>query len=359
MKRFFLALAALILAGCGSNPMVGFFKETFGSGPFPLQTDAFVKDLRISVPENFEQPLGGGMSIAPGGDRYAYTADKMLFVGKIGHPASQPDNGSGYQWWSPDGTRLAYAVQSVWGRIQRFDLKVLDVESGSTTVIRTDCFINFPWVSWAPDGKSVLYSDALSADGLSMGLFRRVLDETENQQLAELPISGNPPIAWSPDSKSVVYLQSNPAFSSGADLVLRNLDDDQKKVLNRVPFDARLVWYEDTIGFLSNIGESISGEHSFQQLRVSDGSKESQDFMTAPPKDGFYSTATALSPNGKWCILQRDNRPLYARDLSSGRDLKIASGRAEILSWTPDSKAVFAITERGGIRHFYRIQVER
>lgn len=371
MKRLtVLALgAALGLGGCEGSPLQAFVQETFGVGHH-LQTDAFVTEIAPGLP--YPSPT---VVFSPDGSRYVYShnrEDGRIYLGATGHPASPLDaHAQRPPSWSPDGKRLAVMRSSGTDiRTPRWTLSAVDLESKTTMPLAEAALGHTPWLAWSPDGSSLLYASDENGDVNAESLNLVTVANPAPRRIAEIApfVSGSAPALWSPDGQQIAYLTKVHGFLNAFNLMTRRVSDEETKVLRRVPGSTSLVWSTDgsAIGYLSS--GSASGEFEVHRVLLSDGSEEVTPFalggateMThASGMKGFIGfQASDLSPDHRWCIVTHGEDPLYARELSTGRHVRLTDRNAWVRGWTADSKAIVASTSKGGVDRYYRIQIER
>jgi dipeptidyl aminopeptidase/acylaminoacyl peptidase len=98
--------------------------------------------------------------------------------------------------WSPDGTRLAYAVRS--GR--DFDVAVTDVDTGETVMV-TENTVDDVGPAWSPDGRRLAFSRNAGSGSVLLvadadGGSERRLQTTRRDSFAP---------SWSPDGTSIAF----------------------------------------------------------------------------------------------------------------------------------------------------------
>ena len=147
-----------------------------------------------------------GFTIAPSGDRIAYTVERdggtQLMIAS--YPAvadsaqiTRRPNYHGRPCWSPDGTKLAYiSDQSGSNEIYVYDLTDKRHERLTNNQLREK------YLSWSPDGQQLATS--MQQDTLAADLFIIGLTDQSVTQITETPIDESE-IAWSPLGGFMAY----------------------------------------------------------------------------------------------------------------------------------------------------------
>jgi hypothetical protein len=369
-RKLLLALgSAFLLGGCEGSPLQAFMQETFGPGQH-LQTDAFITEIAPSLP--YPPPI---LSFSPDGGRYAYyqwRENGRLYFGECGQGAQAlGDSTQADPWFSPDGKRLAYAQRITTGmEPPRWRLKVIDLESQAISTLVEEFHASLPWAAWSPDGTALLYFSERGEDTSTGSLFHVSLADPTSRLIAGVIPLGmvDGSARWSPDGKQIAYQAKIPGYLMARNLVLHDLADGSNRVLRRVPSQTALIWSTDgtALGHLASMGPT--GQHAFHRIRITDGAEEVTSFDLGLPlplenSSGIGGMMTYhvrdLSPDHRWCILSRGDEPLIARELATGRHVRLTGSTAWVKGWTSDSQAILAGTTKGNISRYYRIQVVR
>lgn len=371
MKRLIgMALGGtLFLGGCEGSPLQALIQETFGQGQ-QLQTNAYVTEIAPGLP--FPSPQ---LVFTPDGSRYAFInhrEDGRLYVGNSGQaPRGLGSHAQREPWFSPDGKRLAFAEIIPGGsQSSRWKIKSLEVDSKAVTQVAEAALGHTPWLSWSPDGSTIIYASDEDGDHQAESLNLVTLADPTPRRLGEIaPYPWDKARAlWSPDGKEIAYLTKIPNFMNAYNLTIQTLADGKTRVLRRVPGQNEFVWSSDGTAIAYLASESKSGDFTFHRILVADGSEEVTPFSLGEPTEirhgselrgwaGFY--ASDLSPDLRYCLVRRGEEPIYARELATGRHIQLTDTLAWVRRWTADSKAIIASSTKLSLERYYRIQVER
>jgi Tol biopolymer transport system component len=164
--------------------------------------------------------------------------------------------------WSPDGTRLAYGVESVGGEPSYDGLYVLDLATGKTRQVRQwdPAGERGGWyeIAWSPDGRTIAYVSA--TQGCCSGLARIYLVRADGSHRTTLPTgtaSASWP-SWSPDGTRIAFaairLNSDTGKVDGSIFVMRT-DGTHRNLIAR--HGTAPAWSPDgtTIAYLGGCGQ--------------------------------------------------------------------------------------------------------
>ena len=188
--------------------------------PVPLVESVVVKasgaaDFSISDNGRLVYALGAG------GAGFNLTS-RLVVTGREGAGTPLADI-AGYAWYprfSPDGTRVAFAVSQTPGNASDADLWVLGIERGTRTRLTSEGNNRF-YPVWSPDGSQLAFADGTgatnrvlltSADG--SGEPETLLDRNERQF----------PMSWAGDGNVMTLYTDNP--DTARDLYVLSLDGD-------------------------------------------------------------------------------------------------------------------------------------
>ncbi|NLN29342.1 MAG: extracellular solute-binding protein [Firmicutes bacterium] len=140
--------------------------------------------------------------------------------------------------WSPDGQYIAFHARVPEGGWSIFTIKVDGTElrrltySGSATDA---------WVSWSPDGKTLVYSSNRAPHGPDYKTYIINVDGTGERQLFNHPRRSQRPV-WSPDGKSIVVGSNR---DGQWDIYIDRLDGTSIRVTNDARTDLEPAWSPD------------------------------------------------------------------------------------------------------------------
>ena len=157
--------------------------------------------------------LGGTLLYVAGPANLAAGPETLVFVDRNGRQEPVPIEAQNYDYprFSPDGSRLAFAVADQEGR---YDLWVLDLERGSRSRITFDGNNRY-YPVWTPEGDGVAVSDGTAppnvvhvVDAFGRGAPRPLLERDGLQY----------PTSWSRDGTVLAFHETHP--ESGRDIWL-------------------------------------------------------------------------------------------------------------------------------------------
>ncbi len=234
---------------------------------------------------------------------------------------------------SPDGARIAFAEHN--SETNTFDIKVLDLSTGSvqrlTDCVDSDCTTP----AWRPDGRMIAYervdhNTALGNVGVSptrVWLLDLTTDPPANRPLfADSQILGYGP-EWSPDGRLLAVFDN----SSQAILVY---DFEQDEVMS-IPSN------HGTVGAFSPDGQQLV----YPQVVLMEGGARSHLAIASletrrltsltPPEEPVDDQRAAWSPDGRFLALGRrylddrytSGRPVYLLDTETGEVALLLDGQ--------------------------------
>jgi dipeptidyl aminopeptidase/acylaminoacyl peptidase len=305
---------------------------------------------------------------------------------------------------SPDGTRVAYVVESNDGPGRPSgQLWVMTVADGKTVRLGGDRESSSNPV-WSPDGQWIAYRGRV---GDKSGLAIARPDGTGARFLAEmsgtnspLPTTGST-VAWSPDGRQIAFVSSVPgpetADATGDPIVITRylykpdaaegmtrFNDNRRLHIFRVDvgtgavtqltdgthYEHSIDWSPkgDEIAFISNRepNEDQFFNYDLFTLRLSDNSirrltstenaeyrpRWSPDGRTIAyqaTKRGLTDLETTMEDTHVWLI---DGDGSHRRELGSGID-----NRQGAPAWTPDGRAILFTVQERGATHLYRLPI--
>ena len=359
----------LLLGGCEGSPLQILMQETFGQGQH-LQTNAYVQEIAPGLP--FPSPM---LVFTPDGSRYAFAHPRengRIYVGMSGQaPSALASHALLDPWLSPDGKRLAFAERvSDDPQDLRRKLSSIDLDSKALTPLAEASLGHQAWVSWSPDGSSLVFASDEDGDLNSESLNLVTIADPKPRRIAEIaPYHGDKGrVLWSPVGKQIAYLTTIPNFMNAFNLTLQSLADGKTRVLRRVPGQSAFVWGTDGQAIAYLASGSKSGDFALHRIRLEDGAEEVTPFSLGEATAVTHSSgmsgwigfhASDLSPDLRYCLVHHGEDPLYVRELATGKHTRLTDTKPWVRGWTADSKAIIASSTKLSLERYYRIQIER
>jgi Tol biopolymer transport system component len=212
--------------------------------------------------------------------------------------------------WSPDGTRVAFAMDDPGG--SAYDLYIMNADSTDLLHIGGGTVRS---MTWSPDGTSIAYVDSLttSDDPTSAGVYVVAADGSGAHQI--LPGSWES-VSWSPDGGKLL-LAGYPANEehacppecgdlytvapSGTDLVRLTADEDSEHYASWSPDGTKIVF-----------GRSDYPDDAFYESDVSVMNADGTGEISLTERPGFDSFPT-WSPDGDWIAFASDRGATQAQ----------------------------------------------
>ncbi len=190
--------------------------------------------------------------------------------------------------WSPDGTRLAFAVHDGMEAV----IWVMDADGSNPTQV-TDGTAWDRNPAWSPDGTKIVFSS--NRDGAGMDLWVVGVDGTGLAQLTNRP-SGESDIEpdWSSDGSKIVFASDR--GSTGLDVWIMDADGSNQVPLTSGPRGERFPSFSPDASKItySQTNDGVDGQESDIWVMNADGSAKTNLTMT-PDATEEYPT---FSPDG-------------------------------------------------------------
>jgi Tol biopolymer transport system component len=359
-------------------------------------------------------------ALSPDGQNIAYAAGPtnamQLYVRQVNGGravALTSDTTDNFRWprWSPDGSQIAYqsndgiyVVPALGGAprlLTRVNLGALRHTMGSTTSVAG--------FDWSPDGSRIAWALGYNGDGITV----MTLSSGDTLNLPAPANAFSP--TWSPDGRSIAVAAGNAAFvfgtgyfgNSGSSAIwIVHLDGTAptsmatESALNLAPQWSpdghSLLWISDRDGsrdiYRQRIGGGGAAEGAPQRITTGtdaqgmslsrDGgrmaysrlSSHSSIWSIPVPSRGPVSMRGArqittgnesiegvsVSPDGRWLVFDSDrggNPDLYVMPATGGEARQITTDSAADFSadWSPDGRSIVFHSLRNGNRDIYTV----
>ncbi|MGZ8292210.1 MAG: Tol-Pal system beta propeller repeat protein TolB [Telluria sp.] len=239
-------------------------------------------------------------------------------------------------------TRIAYVTENRRGNAYALEIADADGE-GVQVAVRSNESIISP--SWSPDGTKVAY---VSFEKRKPIIYVQNL-VTGERRIAVNQKGSNSAPSWSPDgSKLAVALSKDghtQVYSVNAD------GSGLRRLSNSNGIDTEPQWSAD--GQHIYFSSDRSGGPQIYRMPSSGGSASRVTF------NGNYNISPRVSSDGKtlaW-ISQRNGFSLYAMDLASGQEIRLADQASEP-SFSPNGKYIMYATTAGGRKSLAVVSVD-
>jgi Tol biopolymer transport system component len=122
--------------------------------------------------------------------------------------------------WSPDGSQIAYTQMDHDFPCNGFEFScsiyTVGAEGTDRTRLSTGSVVDPVNPSWSPDGTAIAFSGRVSEEGKDSFVYTMVLDGSEPSRLAtDLPAPQQNMPAWSPDGSAIAFLAGGTGGSVG------------------------------------------------------------------------------------------------------------------------------------------------
>jgi DNA-binding winged helix-turn-helix (wHTH) protein/Tol biopolymer transport system component len=361
----FMALAALLLAGIGVGWMLAHWPRAL----------IHIRQQRLTA-NAADNPVLGAV-ISPDGKTLAFSDKTGFYLRQVDsgetHPLTlqQGFNAVPVSWY-PDGTHLL--VTWVEGPKSRSSLWQISIFGGAPRKLLED--VRF--ASLSRDGSQI----ALVRAGLDAELWVMGVNGENPRRLvfAERSVFGTP--AWSPDGRGIAYARGTYDLatwgltaaivavdpSSGSQQVVMSLPTSNPELVDGGHFGPGLVWTPDN-HLLYSVSEPPPNQADSNLWSVpldSHGGVAGRALrLTASPDDVSSLNASA---DGKRIAYTKHsvNPAVYISELqgagtqlSTPQRLTLDEWKNLPFTWTPDSKAIIFVSDRDGVFHIFRQQVDQ
>jgi Tol biopolymer transport system component/DNA-binding winged helix-turn-helix (wHTH) protein len=250
--------------------------------------------------------------------------------------------------WSPDGRQIAFARVDSNHRKNLYVVPALGGLQRHIGTMRSAFFHDCNTMSWSPDGKFLVFSEALENWGrvrlslLSLSdLTARPLTSPQNQEFDCYP-------AFSPDGSSIAFA-SGPIGAVPGDLFVVKVDGGQPSRLTSNNSGGPPAWTEDGTEIIYS--SSSKGAPSLWRIPASGGTPQR---VAAAGADAYYPS---ISRTGNQLAYQALNQwdTIWRIDLkderhAKGPPVRLLSGRGGTWrpSYSPDGKKIAFESDRMG-----------
>jgi Tol biopolymer transport system component len=227
-----------------------------------------------------------------------------------------------------------------------------------TTAVSIEDYPDF-----SPDGRAFVYQSDQSGNwdiwitGLDGG---EAVNRTADRPGADLYPT------WSPDGRWIAFYSS---AEGGGHFIMPSAGGRPQKVLpSQVPVEGSTATYASSAGWSPDSGRLAyaSGQRRepwIEIVTLSDGTAE----KLALPKRPLFNVIVDIrwSPDGRWLAYERSysrvaaTSELWLTRLSDGESRRLTDGSSKDRSpsWSPDSRALYFVSDRGGPSDLWRLTI--
>jgi len=217
--------------------------------------------------------------------------------------------------WSPDGTRLAVALEGEDGA----DLWTVDAATEAKTLVAEDVEVTFNGPAWSPDGRKLAYVAAASRE-------LKVIDlASQESYTVTADLTGRiHALAWSPDGASIAYQRST--RGAEADIVVVDAGGGEPRKLGDGWWPG---WSPDS-SRIAYVGSTEPG--LFVVDLAGAGRQVAPDANVGPTG----RSQPAWSPDGKWVAYESVNGGILRLvNVKTGDIFDAVRKPASLLAWLP------------------------
>ena len=308
-----------------------------------------------------------GAALSPNGKLLAYVDPRGVFLREIEsnevHALPLPDGFRAQNVkWFPDGDHVLVAASAGW--TQPPGLWIVSILGGTPRSVVEDA----SQASVSPDGRHIAFFRGDKLNGAQ--LFTTNADGSDQKQILDLagfPL-GSP--AWSPDGKSLAFTKVvyrlGYAYESVTLETLRLGAKEATELISDVSLDEGVSWLPDgriLFSRMEDLPNQISSNVFAARIDPHTGRLEGTPVALTGGPD--VKMVLGASADGKRLAFLRTNRvpSIYVgqltpgnKQLSSVEKLTLDEQQNRPYDWTPDSKAIFFISNREGGFHIFRQQ---
>ncbi len=230
----------------------------------------------------------------------------------------------------------------------------------ATSALKIEQLTNFTdvvmWPALSPDGKILAFVRRSASDGTGVGIsstaqiYVKMLPDGEPVQLTHDDFNKGP-LAFSPDGTRIAYTIIDKGFSWDTWIVPVLGGQPQRFLKNA----SGLFWAPNGKLIYSAMDRGIH-----MNVETSNEARTDVRIVYSPPTRSGMAHRSALSPDGKWLLLQEMDetgvlpcRVVPFDGSNSGKRVG-PSGQCQNVAWSPDGKWMYFNINSGGAYHIWR-----